>query len=180
MSSGNAEMVYFVKVNEEEDLYYAGHYIQSRFSENDQVYLLNAKPGRYAAVACLVREVVPMTPSKERTTFFSKEVIKLTEVEVPPGTIKFMGQYVVNQVVSFEEADDAQINYFQLIAPGAKTGVSGALLSPGKYYHPGSLHEKKFDKEAEITFLNNALLHLKDTGWVNIIQKRLEELKAGK
>ncbi|NIO20584.1 MAG: hypothetical protein GTN76_07565 [Candidatus Aenigmarchaeota archaeon] len=50
----------------------------------------------------------------------------------------------------------------------------------GESNFKGPLHEAKRDKQAEIQFLTNALEHFKDTGWINIIQKRTEELKAEK
>jgi hypothetical protein len=41
-----------------------------------------------------------------------------------------------------------------------------------------SLHEEHRDQDAEIRFLNNALGHFKDSDWINIMQKRMEDLKA--
>lgn len=96
-----------------------------------------------------------------------------------------MGEYMVDQSMGLKDCDDCQLHYAQLIAPGAFTGAVAMTLLPvltgrGEYYYKGSLHEEKRDKEAEIRFLTNALEHFEGTGWTNIIQKRIEELKVEK
>lgn len=121
----------------------------------------------------------------EYTTFFPKELIKLTEVTVAPATIAFMGEYVVDQSVGLEDADDCQLHYAGLISPSAFTGTAKMVLLPvltgyGDYYYKGSVHEEHCDREAEIRFLTNALEDFKDTEWTNIIQRRLGELEAEK
>lgn len=193
--SSNADMVYFIKIDEEGDLYNQERFIRSNHLKDGQVYFLNLKPGRYAAVASYqIKSVTRMNPytgqmsgrtQSEYTTFFPEELIKLTEVLVEPGTIKFVGRYVVDQTTGFQEADNAQLHYFQLIAPGAyfqptTTLLLSMLSGHGDYYYTGSLHEEHCDKEDEIEFLTNALKHFKDSDWLNSIQKRLEELEAKK
>ena len=119
----------------------------------------------------------------EYTTFFPEELIKLTEVSVESGTIKFMGRYVVDQTMGFQEADNAQLHYFQLIAPGAyfepiTTMLLSMITGHGKYCYTGSLHEEHCDKQDEIEFFTNALKHFKNSDWLYSVQKRLEELEA--
>jgi hypothetical protein len=193
--SSNADMVYFIKIDEEGDLYNQDRFIRSNYLKDGQVYFLNVEPGRYAAVACYqIKSVPKMNPytghmsgrtESEYTTFFPEELIKLTEVSVEAGTIKFMGTYVVDQTVGFQEADNAQLHYFQLIAPGAYFGpVTTLLLSMlsghGDYYYAGSLHEEHCDKEHEIRFLTSALKHFKNSDWIYNVQKRLVELEEKK
>ena len=154
-------VVYFIKVDKEEDLYTQEDIIQSNYANGGQVYLLNAEPGRYAAVASFYLRV-----GNKWTTIFPKELIKLTEVTVAPGTIAFMGDYVVDSDTGTENYDDAQSHYSRLVYTG--------------YHYDGSLHEENRDKQAEIGFLTNALEHFKDTGWVNVIQRRMGDLEAEK
>ncbi len=195
MFSSNADKVYFIKIDEEGDLYNQERFIRSNYLKDGQVYYLNVEPGRYAAVACYqIKSVTRMNPytgqmsgrtESEYTTFFPEELIKLTEVLVEAGTIKFMGKYVVDQTTSFQEADNAQLHYFQLIAPGAyfqptTTLLLSMLSGHGDYYYTGSLHEEHCDKEDETEFLTNALEHFKNSDWINNVQKRLEELEAEK
>ena len=179
----NPHMVYFIKVDNDEDLYTQSNFIRSNYAKDGQIYLLNAKPGRYAVVGCYIKKRVGMVT--EYTTFFPKELIKLTEVTVAPGTTAFMGEYVIDMSVGLEDADECQRHYCQIIAPGALTEASKMTIAPllkghGEYLYKGSLHEKHLDKEAEIRFLNNALEHFEGTGWTSIIQKRIESLTAEK
>jgi hypothetical protein len=179
-----ASKVYFVKAEENEDLYSQENFIESTYAKGGQVYLLNAEPGRYAAVACYKKKVGGMRKD-EYTIFFPKELIKLTEVTVAPGMVAFMGKYVVDSSTSFKYADPCEFHYLQVIAPAAVTGIKGSvamslLTGHGEYYYKGSLHEEHCDKDTEIRFVNNALNHFKGSDWENIIQKRMEELKAEK
>lgn len=190
--SSSADMIYFIKIDEEGGLYNQERFIRSNYLKDGQIYFLNVEPGRYAAVACYqIKNVPKMNPytghmngrtESEYTTFFPEDLIKLTEVIVEAGTIKFMGTYVVDQTVGFQEADNAQLHYFQLIAPGAYFGpVTTVLLSMlsghGDYYYAGLLHEEHCDKEDEIEFLTNALEHFKKSDWIYSVQKRLVELE---
>jgi hypothetical protein len=176
------EMVYFIKMDNDEDLYTQGNFIRSNYAKHGQIYLLNVKPGRYAAVACYIKKRVTMIT--EYTTFFPKELVKLTEVTVAPGTTAFMGEYVIDMSLGLEDADDCQRHYCQIIAPGAFTDEARMIFAPlitghGDYYYRGSLHEKHLDREAEIRFLNNAQEHFEGTFWTSVIQKRSEELEKG-
>ncbi len=192
ISSMMAKQVYFIKVDKEEDLYNQQNLIPSNYVEGGQVYLLNAEPGRYAAV------VVITTPSgggggipsgggvgvgvrikKTYRTFLSEEIIKLTEVTVAPESMVFMGEYVVDTSVGLKDADDAQLHYKELLAPGVKTGIVRMAFS-GPVYWTGRLHKENRDEQAEMKFLTNALEQFKGSDWINIIQKRIEELKAEK
>jgi hypothetical protein len=180
--SDKPHVVYFIKVDREEDLYAQGNFIRSNYAKDGQVYLLNVKPGRYAAVGCYKK--VSVGKLAEYTTFFPKELVELTEATVAPGAITFMGEYVIGQTVGLKDADDCQRHYCQVIAPGASTGTAsmvllGAFTGHGDYYYKGSLYEKHRDKAAEMRFLANALEHFEGTGWTNLMQKRIAELKTG-
>lgn len=50
-SHSSAVQVFFVRLDEETDLLKAETVLPSNFSRGKQVFLLNAKPGRYVAVA---------------------------------------------------------------------------------------------------------------------------------
>lgn len=196
IGSYKADRVYFIKVDKEEDLYNQQNLILSNYFEGSQVYLLNAKPGRYAAVVVFGsprKSTAPGTqPSgggvsigvgfsieAKHTAFLSEEIIKLTEVTVAPESMVFMGEYVVDTSIGFKDADDAQLHYKQLVAPGAKTDVLSMAFSSQRCY-TGYLHKENRDEQAEIKFLTNALEQFKGSDWINIIQKRIEELKAEK
>jgi hypothetical protein len=175
----SAQQVYLIKLNEGEGLYTQGNFIRSNYVKGGQAYFLNLKPGRYAAVGSHTTFYAPwIKRTYEYKAFFPKELIKLTEVTVAPGTLAFMGKYVVKQSLSFEDADEAQLHYLHLIAPGALTGWSRIFTTKQSYR--GLLLEEHRDKQDEIEFLTNAQKHFKDSAWINIVQKRMEELKAEK
>ena len=179
--SNNPDAVYFVKIDEEADLFTKGNFILSNYYRDGQAYLLNAKPGRYVAVACY-RKVSPLgQKSSNYTTFFSKELIKLTDVTVNPGEVAFMGEYVIDSSAGLNEADSAQLQYAQIIAPGKSTSISGSIFSAmfgGEQdaFYKGSLHVVASDKQVEIKFLTNAIEHFKDSAWISFFQKRLDNL----
>lgn len=191
--SSAPDRIYFVKVEREEDLYTQGQqYTLSNYVEGDHVYLLNAPPGRYVAVAAARKQPVQrmsggtlMATGEEHeyTTFFSKEIIKLTEVTAAPGTIVFMGKYVVNTSAGLTDADDAQLHYFHLVAPnaligpGVAAGVLSAMFS-GEFFYRGMLAEGTRDKQAEDQFLGKAIEDLREGAWSAMIQQRLDFLKA--
>jgi len=203
--SSKPNRVYFIKLDEADSaasanyLVQSNQLIQSNYVNQNQMYLLNAKPGRYAVVAAFHSKSTPNIPGggspgksgvsvsvgvnmpseTKYNTFFSKELIKLTEVTVKPGEMVFMGDYVIDQSTGFKEADDTQSYYLQLIAPGAKTGYMSMAFSGSNYYR-GALHEHKRDRQAEMQFLTNALEHLKGTEWVKMIDKEMDELRAEK
>ncbi|UCD84511.1 MAG: hypothetical protein JSU92_14790 [Deltaproteobacteria bacterium] len=173
--SNKASWVYFIKLDEKSDSYTCDHVIQSNFAKAGQIYLLNAEPGRYAVVASCQKQTPIAQPSHTYTTFFPKELIKLTEVTVVPEEISFMGKYIVKHYVGLKNADDAQLHYARLITPNVKSGMLSRAFS-GKTICRGTLLKENRDKQAEIKFLNKALKHLKGTNWVDSIQKQLRLL----
>lgn len=116
--------VYFVKLDEEENpekprqLIASTHYSVHR---QDYIYLFNAPPGRYAAVAYYweardARDVPSINASKNKiflslllaameqanderkntALLFSRNLISNTEVTIGPGTVGFMGTYEID------------------------------------------------------------------------------------
>lgn len=172
------DRVYFIRLENDEDLYSAGYYIQSNHLDGDQIYLINVKPGRYSAVACYYKQSGTVyTSAFEYTTIFSKELIELTQIFVPEDKMTFMGEYIIDQSIDIDETDEAQVHYVQLIASGQATDwLGGAFARHGIY--EGSLSQERRDKEAEYVFLTQALEDFKGTEWINHIQASLDDLKS--
>ena len=93
--SRHAERVYFVRVEKEEDLYASSQVIPSNYVNGDYVYLLNAAPGRYAAVASFNTARTQQGATTTYTTFFPEELIRHTQTMVGSGATAFMGDYVL-------------------------------------------------------------------------------------
>lgn len=105
--SQSIDMVYFIRLENDQDLYNAEYCIQSNYKAGDQVYLLNAKPGRYSVVGCnRIQSGTVYTSSSEYTTIFSKEIIELAQIFVPEGEMVFMGEYIIDQSIDINEDDE--------------------------------------------------------------------------
>lgn len=180
------EKVYFVTAERKEDLYTQGRLIEANYVADDRAYLLNAPPGYYVAVAAY-HKTDSYHSIYRYTTFFTREVVGLTEVSVGPGSIVFMGNYVVHQAVDLTNPDEAQISFMPLIdrtpllrlgdteeaiMPGVAAGVDGGVFS-----YSGLLGEANRDRHAEETFLEKALDDLREGGWSGIIQQRIDALR---
>ena len=112
-NKGPAVQVHFVRPQEQGEMFAAESVIPSNFSKKKQVYLLNARPGRYVAVGAEIRG-----PGRY-TIFPNRAAIAATEIEVVAGEITFMGDYLFDLKVKMKQADPAQAHYLRLIAPGA-------------------------------------------------------------
>ncbi|MCZ6726881.1 MAG: M48 family metalloprotease [Acidobacteria bacterium] len=120
-SRPQASRVFFVKLEDGEETlgeraFAATDLIPSDYSHKKQVFLLNAEPGRYVAVAAVLTS---LNSSSSRTAFFSMAMIAETEVTVGPQEMAFMGEYSVSTSRKMKMADQAQAHYYRVLLPGA-------------------------------------------------------------
>jgi hypothetical protein len=127
--------VSFVRLDHEVEMFAADSVIQSNFSGKKQVYLLNAKPGRYVAVATQLRG----TGLGDYRVFLDKASIAETEVEVTPGEIAFMGDFLLDLKTKMKGADEAQAHYYRLLAPSAARKGWMTRAYTGSYMYRGEL-----------------------------------------
>src|SRR5881409_960458 len=111
-SRPHASMAYFVKVDEGVDILNAAEIMPSNFSDDNQVYLLNAAPGKYVLVGAYTASYDAPTKGfndiPSTSIYFDREMIPATEVVVEAGTIAFAGEIVVKVSASMKNADAAQ------------------------------------------------------------------------
>jgi hypothetical protein len=122
--------VYFIRLDEEKEPpnpFLRTTLYRSNYTHGNQIYLLNATPGRYAAVVVFFERTPPPPPlapgsppvasgpPKEFWTYFPEDVIRQTEVTVPPGAIRYMGDFVIDQAVGMKNADEAQDYYHRFV-----------------------------------------------------------------
>ena len=82
----NTDLVYFIRLDDNEDPYDSNYFIPSNHKDGENIYLLNVEPGRYSAVACYNKnEKTQNTPESEYTTIFSMKIIELTQTTVTAG-----------------------------------------------------------------------------------------------
>jgi hypothetical protein len=149
--------------------YISTHPITSNYNKDGYVYLLNAPPGRYAAVATL--ELQSQGGGVQRfSTYFSRDLVKATEVILEPGRIVFMGEFVVDTSTSFKDADDVQSHYLKLISPDVegRSTFWGSMM--GDNHFTGTLHEVNKNEEAHEKFLATTRENLGEVGWLAVDQ----------
>ena len=122
--------VYFIRLDDEKgtpDSLLRTTLYRSNYTHGNQVYLLNATPGRYAAVVVFFEKTPPPPPSapgtfpvasgppKEFWTYLSEDVIQQTEVTVPPGAICYMGDFAIDLAFGMKNADEVQDYYHRFV-----------------------------------------------------------------
>lgn len=166
-----AAKIYFVRVEGGTDPYLQENLLVSNYAQGGHVYLLDIPPGRYVAVAAWFPASAP-GQSGEFVTVFARDVIKLTDMTLAPGSVRFMGEYVLDTAGGLKGADDAQLHYLSLFEPGART--IRPIMRYGNYY-AGSLRESRRDPDSERRFLGKALEHLESSGWTTAVRRSLEQ-----
>jgi hypothetical protein len=180
--SHKPDRIFFVRIDGEGNIE-QNQVIPSNFAKDGRIYLLNAKPGKYAAVAAFRSQAgLPLAPASQPgvsvsvtvgktgyTTYFSKELIEATKVDVGRGEVAFMGSYVVKQSVGLTDAEPIQNHYAELIAPGSSKSGFGHLLS-GDYHYRGAISEAKRDRDTRTEFLRKSKDDLAEGGWGQIFR----------
>jgi len=167
-----SQRVYFVRVDGEKGLFAQDQFILSNYSADGWVYLLDAPPGRYAAVAS-----VSSKQGKDYVIVFSKQLIEATAVTVSPGAMAFMGEYLVDTSYSVEHADTAQRHYLKVIRPSAIIGFTATLPTNVMFYR-GSALEAKRDQATEMRFLSTAAGHLQGSEWNGLLDRATKDLRG--
>ncbi len=185
----NPDAVYFIRLGGTDRVKGYFPLLRSNFRQANQYYLLNAPPGRYAAVAASRMNTVPITqvnymglfgPSQFFTTYFPEPMIRQTIVEVTPGGFAFMGIYSVRKDVDIYSGDETQAHYRGLIEPTLKDPYFPLQVTRdvNSFSHRGSVLTADQGPQAEATFLSAAVKALENSGWEGLLQKRLEALPA--
>ena len=179
--SKKPDQVYFVKLDNEGDIT-QNQVIPSNFTKYDRFYLLNAEPGKYAAVATFMFQAASLTPASQPgvsvsiskggttyTTYFPEELIEATKIDVERGEVAFMGSYVVKASVGLKKAEPIQKHYVEIIAPGSsKIGL--LRLMSGDWNYRGTLKKAENDSDARKEFIKKATNDLSKAGWGSILK----------
>ena len=178
--STKVDSVMFVRLEgNDSSQYISTQPIKSNYNKDGYIYLLNAPPGRYAAVATFRSQAsAPTAPAggggftvtvnpgdTDYTTYFSRDLVKATEVTVEPGRIVFMGEVIVDTSTSFTDADDVQSHYIRLISPDVEDRNKFLGLLSGDHHYTGTLHEVNHNEEASERFFATTKENLGEAGW---------------
>lgn len=161
--SNKPDRIYFVKLDNEDDIT-QNQVIPSNFTKDGRIYFLNAGPGKYAAVAAFRSQSVGKS---NFITYFSKELIEATKVDVGRGEVAFMGSYVV-QSGNRKYPEPIQNHYSELLAHGSSKRIFGQLWR--NYHYLGTINEAKRDSDVRTEFIKRARDDLAEGGWGSIIK----------
>ena len=178
VSRGSAEQVYFVRLEDEAVLAEAEQVIPSNHSRQEQVFLLNAKPGRYVVVAA---QRYDATRGYTFKGFLSLADIARTEVSVEPGEMTFMGELRTKGAdkIGMKHADAAQSHYLRLIDPNAaRQGGFMSAWSRRNAIHMVDLEELERDTDCEQRFWARAIdkAFKREAQWRELVATRLATL----
>ena len=164
---------YFVRLSDRNNVLSVYPAIRSNYVNGYSVYLLNAEPGLYAAVAASYSQFMPAPPPAAggvtvtvsggtigRVAYFPEDLIRKTIVEVRPGSISYMGTYEVDMafMAGFRSADKAQVHYRSQM----QTGLISTFESTEKKSMRDLASEKEFFQKAREDFT--------ESDWLRIIR----------
>lgn len=158
------EVVYFVKLDEKDEDNLGNKIIPSNFTRGGYAYLINARPGRYAAVASFFTQT-----ENSYNTFYDANIIKNAIIDVGPGQLVYAGELEIeNQMKNLyqnieQNGDRAQLHYYNLL----KTFMYGTNYC-------GILIKNQRSKESEREFLIKTKIYFKDSEWTPLIEKAME------
>lgn len=184
--AAEAQTVYFVRLSDDgkplDDTLYASNYFLG-----GRAYLLGVPPGQYAAIAAVYSQTVLAT-TDNRVAYFPQPLIDMSIVSSKAGEVAYAGTYVVSITmpgVCPPDADEAQLRYAELMAPGVpKCGLLRILLhdlatrptiiinsqvylgGDSTYHHRGTVREAKHSATDGSDFFAKAREDLRDTAWV--------------
>ena len=190
--TGTAEMpekVYFIRLREGTKLNKQKDLFPSNFRHGAQVYLLNAKPGRYVVVAASDSVALPGIPRgldplrvlddyQVYTTYFDEALIRKTEVEVKPGEFIVAGNFMVSMKNTIYFGDKIQ-RYFHKVVHPTVTDPFGSpiIINDNSIASRATLGEDRSSKKWEMQFLQAAETQLAGSGWTQLVRKRMEALR---
>ena len=192
--------VFFVKLEDGNEPFDATDLILSNYADKRHVYLLNAEPGRYVAVAAglgttdgpavgvtvagqvggvLVTFGMTFGVTIRANSFFSMAMISDTEVTVVPQQMVFMGDYVVSMNTKMKkQGDEAQAHYYRLLLPGMaeKSNFGRNLGGQSVYIADIESVAKDIATEREFWTKSRDKVFKGDPGWQAQAERRLVAL----
>ncbi len=181
------DRVFFMRLDEEDESgFTGGELLPSNYAKDGYVYLLNAEPGRYVAVASTRAQSAPPGGSAmhpvassghttvsagvsigptDYTVYFPEDLIRLSDVSVESGMIAYMGTFRINTSVGLGDADETQRYFYRMLAPGHEgKSIVGHIFS-GDYQYHGSLREALQGENEQAKFRKRARKTLPAVGW---------------
>ena len=200
--------IYFVKIDKannnpcsQDDFILSNYPVIPAKSSGIDVFLLNAKPGKYAAIGGTAEEEIHFPGEKKKTIkrlyFFPEQMITLTVTDLKPAQFSYMGNYVIDDtgkprlpdLYKIRNADEAQMHYCRMIRPDRANPTKGSCLfeasasffdvmidADEEYETVYAAKILKSDKSrrAEMIFLKRSHRVLSRTEWLPLIEKAMK------
>ncbi len=183
--SHTPDRVFFVRLDEEDpSTFTRGEFLASNYAKDGYLFLLNAKPGRYVAVATARRQSAGPGPSSsvissgnitvgvgvsigatDYTVYFPEDLVRLTAVSVEPGTIAYMGTFRIDTSVGLAGADENQRYFYRMVAPGHEDRNLVSHIFSLDYHYRGSLRDALQGEDEQAKFREWAGKTLQSVGW---------------
>ncbi|HPA73527.1 MAG: hypothetical protein KBA61_03540 [Spirochaetes bacterium] len=160
--------VFFIKVEKKDQMFKGTDLRAGNFQKGNYVYLVNAEPGMYVVVASNFEK-----KGQVYHTYFNKEAISATLMEVRPADIAFMGEITTRNEASLsgiflnnigEKADEAQKHYHTLLN-------TMGIVNLG-FIYSGKLESRNVDAQVQQRFINDAREVFKQSEWEDIIKNK--------
>lgn len=153
--------------------------LRSNYRREDRFYLLNASPGTYVAIASAKTGPPALrygSPTR-LTTYFQRDLVERTRIEVGPNAAAFMGNFEVKIAQGWSEGDEVQTHYRNIVAPGAPAG--GFLASmlqnlSGDVAFWGHIAKEDRSNQAISDFIAKAGEDLANSGWAARLRQPTE------
>jgi len=162
--------VWFIKLNEDQDLLDVEYVIKSKFHKGSQVYLTDIKDGKYAMVASMF-----YMNGADYTTYFDEDLIRRTIFKVDSGKFFFLGKWVVkslSMVGKEKKGDEVSQHFFNMIGGEIRNASFGKMFTSGNVHYRGEFKNVEISAELIKDFKQRALKHYrKDTLMYNKINK---------
>lgn len=180
-----ADIVYFVKSCPDSNERCDDSLLTSNYSKDGRIYLLNAEPGEYRAVAAAFESGL-FGDNSLYFTYFPSSLVNDSATQVHPRHLAFAGSYLVAASLGVcpENAESDQLKYAELIEPGTpKCGffktlmhrlgsgdyifIGGKAYPVGKqtFHYRGLGYEKSQTSEGVSDILESARDDLAGAGW---------------
>ncbi len=169
------KLVYFAKVDEKNrDLKDQSNIVFSNYCYKYNVYLFNAEPGTYAAIAATYKGQNDIL----YTLLFPKELIEKSLVTLKPGEVAFMGNFTVKKPffsspLTDRDYDSHQLNYYRKLSLFTNR-LAEFLL--GDAFSSSHLDSSGKNREREREFLKTSRPVVKNTKWNPLFKRRLAEV----
>jgi hypothetical protein len=185
--SNDAQFVYFARLDAEGNA--EGEPIMSNYSSGKYVYLVNARPGRYAVVAAgYVKETqgapmgaganvgggfsvsvsVTTTLNNTFTSYLPKPLIEKTTVTVGEAQLEFLGELVIDTSGDWGAADAEQLRYYREFAPGHEDMNFLVKAFSRQSHTRGIEHEIDQTDDARSRFVAHS--HKELAGWEGVLR----------